>query len=188
MQVSASPISQINGFLYEDRWLCAPKRQIRLKILQDHQYHPVSGHISFKKTYKNIRRLYHWKSLRQTTKKYVDSCLKYQTKLWTAKTQGPTTTTASAEKEVGKNYNRFHHTPPQNEKNESSALYVIVDRLSKLKIILPPTSVLLQFRLQKSILDTYIDIIAFPVLLSPIGTRLLWTPFGKNCSTSFVLR
>ncbi len=67
-----------DGLLFYQSKLCVPESSYHAKLLYDNHSIPVSGHLGIRKTASRLTPSYLWPKMRDTIRKYVQSCQKCQ--------------------------------------------------------------------------------------------------------------
>lgn len=133
------PFSRVQDLLFREDKLCIPAGEIRTNILKENHDIPIAGHMAFKKTLNRVKKSYYWKNLRKDVFHYTRTCQKCQeTKSKTQKPQGYLQPLEPPKKKWSQITMDFISPLPKTA-NGNSALYVVVDRLSKLIRIIPTT-------------------------------------------------
>ena len=132
-----NPFEKQDNILYKNKKICVPKGTFRLKILFDNHDIPAAGHLGPKKTFNRIQSKFYWKNMKQDIYEYVKSCdVCQRSKSRTTKPKGLLQPLAPPERKWSQITMDFI-TPLPRTKKGHSALYVVVDRLSKLAHFIP---------------------------------------------------
>ena len=132
-----TPYTKKDGILYHNKRICIPRGSFRTKLLHDNHDVPASGHLGTKKTYQRIKSKFYWKHMRNFIDEYVKTCdICQRSKSRTTKPHGLLQPLPPPEKKWAQITMDFI-TPLPVTKNGHSAIYVVVDRLSKLVHFVP---------------------------------------------------
>jgi len=130
--------SETGYLLYSNRIYVPDANDLRLRVLRDHHDHPLAGHPGQTKTLKLISREYYWPELRTMVVDYCRSCLSCgRNKPRRHKPYGilqPLPVPDRPWESISMDF--IEQLPPS---SEYTAIFVVVDRLSKQAIFMPTT-------------------------------------------------
>ena len=132
-----APFTKENNLLYYQDRLCVPKGQFRKDLLHNHHTVPSTGHLGSTKTRLRIQPYYYWKGLRSTIDTYVASCQVYQ------RTKAPNHKPFGLLQPLDPPDTKWTHitmdfiTPLPKTPRNHTAIFNVVDRLSKMIRIIP---------------------------------------------------
>jgi hypothetical protein len=137
LENTSEPYSLKNGVLYKDDKICVPRGSLRAAILHDTHDIPVAGHLGVRKTCGRLLQHYYWPALRDTVKEYITSCDVCQ------RTKVPRQKPFGLLKPLDPPQHNWQSitmdfiAPLPTTRRGHSAIFVVVDRLSKQMHVAP---------------------------------------------------
>jgi len=125
-----------NGLQYQDRLYDPTHQPLKLAIIQENHDAPAAGHCGRSKTHELIMRRYHWPSMRKEITRYMANCHICQHSRTTRQARFGILEPLSIPNRPGQDISMDFVTGLPSS-NGNDAIWVVVDRLTKMRHLVP---------------------------------------------------